>query len=418
MERSASVASSRGEAKRALLCHLGRKARHAAAGFLDLVIGAGQAHAQPAAQRFTKAFAWHHRHMFLVEQPPGESIARQTCGADVDHGEHPRLGQVDTQVVAVQEAVDQLRPAREAAGHVGGNGRGARDGKGRHVGDEGLVAEEHGLGNRQEAVDKGARADGPPRAEPRSGVGFGDGGHDDGTLGQRGFVQGRGEAGTFENQLLVDLVADDPKVMGAGDFADGEDVFAGQHGAGGVVRGVQEDGTAAVGHARGNVGGLKAEAMFRAQRHGHDRGAGGGHHAFVGGIHRVADKHFVTRPGHGHQHGVKAGLGAGQADDLVGANRPAGAAAVLLGQGGQKAGLAPAIGIAVSAGMHGLGRLGQKVRRRRHVGFADGQRQDLNPGGGHGLGADVDLPLCPAQMGQAVGDGGVSHGVGGSESRR
>ena len=88
-----------------------------------------------------------------------------------------------------------------------------RDGLFGHVGDEGLVAEEHRLRQGQQRLGEGHRTDRPAAAKAGGCVGFGDRGYDNDPVGQFRHGKGRGEIGAVKDQILIDLIRDNPEVM-------------------------------------------------------------------------------------------------------------------------------------------------------------------------------------------------------------
>ncbi len=129
------------------------------------------------------------------QQAAGEVLARQAGGAHVDQGEHPRLGAVDAQARRRRPAAHAISAARRAnrSAIPAATGEGCGDCQRGHVGDEGLVAEQHGFGQRQQARAELGRADAPAGAEAGRGMGFGDRRGDDHPVGQRRVGERRGE---------------------------------------------------------------------------------------------------------------------------------------------------------------------------------------------------------------------------------
>jgi hypothetical protein len=113
---------------------------------VDAVVGLGQRQAQPAGKPGAEAFAGHDGDLLVIEEGPAKALARQAGGADVDQGEHPRLGPVDAQAAdPVQRPGDDSGAAREAVGHAVGNRRRFGNCKFGHVRNEGLAAKKHGF---------------------------------------------------------------------------------------------------------------------------------------------------------------------------------------------------------------------------------------------------------------------------------
>jgi hypothetical protein len=234
--------------------------------------------------------------------------------------------------------------------HLRGDGEIARQCLGGHVGDEGLGTEQHRLGQRQQPADERRRAAAPAGTEARRGVRLRQRRGDHRAVGQVGLVEGGGER-AVEDQRFIDLVAQDPQVMRPGHGADGADVVAGEHRAGGVVRRIEKDHPRGRRHRARHVGGVEPEAAVLPQRHRHGDGAGGAHQAVVGGVAGVGHQHFVAGFHQRRQQQVQRALRARHPDELVGAHRAAAAGAVLGGQGLQHRRLAPAVGIAGAAGL-------------------------------------------------------------------
>ena len=161
-----------------------------------------------------------------------------------------------------------------------------------------------------------------------------------------------------------------------------------------------------------DIGGLHPEALFRAQGHRHGGRTGLGNQALIGRIKRVTDQHLIARLHQRSQHGIKDGLGAGQAHDLIAPDLAATTRGIARGKGSDEARFAPAVGIAGPSRGHRPDSLGGEFGRGRHVGLTDGKFDDVVTGGFHLAGAGVQRPFGAAKSGKAFSDGSVFHDTG------
>ena len=265
------------------------------------------ADAHPARQRRAEAFARHHRHCAALQQAKRESLARQAGGAHVDQREHPGLGAVHPQARhAVQAVGDQRGAAGKALDHAARNRRGPGYRQRRHVGDEGLIAEQHGFRQRQQ-----------PRRRIRP----------DRRTSQTGSPAPHGIWRSTRRQS-PDRPAPDhpaarrrprrqtpdprrPRRRGSTDHAPlpaapRAAISSGRSTAPVGLCGVFRNSTRVCGVIRAAT----SSACMRKPCSGRSGtgtivAPGRGDQPFVGGIHRIADQHLVARLRQRHQHGVK-----------------------------------------------------------------------------------------------------------------
>ena len=197
--------------------------------------------------------------------------------------------------------------------------------------------------------------------------------------------------------------------MPAADLANGRDFGAGQRGAAGVMRVVQQQ-HAAIGRDRGfQRGGGQVKAPRRVQRHRHQFGARRAHDGLIGGVIGIGDQHLVARPDQRHHRRVKRGLRAGDDQHILGRDLAAAALAVFRRQRRQQFRLAPAVGIAGAAGAHGGIADIQQAVIGGDVRLADGQLDHRLALGRKLAAAQVNIPFARAKARQPFGDRRIAH---------
>ncbi|MNH04300.1 hypothetical protein D3C79_635910 [compost metagenome] len=211
-------------------------------------------------------------------------------------------------------------------------------------------------------------------------------------------------------QLAVDLIGDQPQVMGNAQLGQRLPGSARQAGAGGVVRAVQGQGAGLAGDARGDIFGLDPEAVLRAHRHRDHRGATGAEHRLIGDVHGLGDNHFVAGVEHALGHAEQRTLGPGQHRHLIGGGRLAAALLMPAGNGlaqGQLAAYVGVMGVAVLQAVDG----GLDDRRRGvEIRVANRQQQHVFAFFQQFQGAVVDVPGSGAVTGDTLGQIGKAHG--------
>ena len=232
------------------------------------VVGWVSADAQPARQRRAEAFARHDGRRprspagHSAKSSPDRPVARTSTSANM-----PASGRWTRRpATPSSRATHQVGAAREARGHPGGDGRRpCETASCGHVGDEGLVAEQHGFGQRQQPRAELGRARRTSRTGSRARRGTWRS-----TRRRRsarpvaGSVEGRGEGHVRRRPVPHRprrrrsrghaRVASSPRAR---------DVVGAQDGAGGVVRRVQEQHPRPRRDPGGHIGGLHPEARAR-----------------------------------------------------------------------------------------------------------------------------------------------------------
>jgi hypothetical protein len=198
--------------------------------------------------------------------------------------------------------------------------------------------------------------------------------------------------GGAEDEVFVDLVRDHQQIALDGEGGDGGQLVVGEDGAGGVVRGVEQDEAGAVGDRVAQLVQVEAEgAVVRAEG---DRDAGAARHRDARRVRvvvRLQRDHLVARLQQGQQRGGD-GLGGARGDQHLGvgvAGQPV-EALLVFGDGGTQFGDARAgrvlVAAAVAQGAHrGLAHLFGAVGVGKALAQVDGT--GTHGEGGH-LGED------------------------------
>ena len=250
--------------------------------------------------------------------------------------------------------------------------------------------------------DQVGRTDQPAHPPAGHGVGLGHAVEDDGLVGRlRHEGRQRRELVVVVDEVLVDLVGDDPEAVLDGPAADGLDLVGRVHRARGV-RGRDEDqrlGAIGAGGLQLVDGDPEAGGLVGGQ---HDRRPAGQRHRLgVGGPVGGGQQHLVARV-HDRLDGLVVRLLAAVGDDdLAGADVVAGVPLGLVGDGLAQRGEARRRRVVVAGGVLHGGQGGlDDVGRRREVGLAGAEADHVLTLGLHGLGLGVH------GQGGRRGDGG------------
>ena len=276
-----------------------------------------------------------------------------------------------------------------------------------HIGDKRLIAKQDGFGNRQNLGAQLRRANRPATSKPGGGKGFRDRGHDNCATPQCVDFK-RGGKGALKNQVLINLVTDNPKIMLTGNFTKVSECRRLQQGTRWIVRGVEQQNAAVFGDRGAQVTRLHDEAIFNAQRNGLKHPTRCPDNPGIGRIVRIADKNTLPRIDQCGDHGIKGGLGAGKAQDIVRCDiGPAGF--VFIDNGTDQPIFATAIGIMGATAPHGGFARVDQGRINRNVGLANRKLDDFFarcPAVTRGI---VDSPFRTPKFGETVGNCGISH---------
>ncbi|MNL15428.1 hypothetical protein D3C87_1364130 [compost metagenome] len=191
------------------------------------------------------------------------------------------------------------------------------EGQLRGVLDEIRNAKQHAQRQIHQVFTQGFRPDHPAHPPAAHGVGF------------RQTVDGRGAFGharqtrradvlALEQQLAVDLVADQPQVMTNAQCGQGFPGHQWQAGAGWVVWTIEQQGAGLRCDQCRDIRRVDAKTILRTHWHRHHFRPAGAEHAFVGDVHRFGNQHFVARVEQALHHRIHRALRAGEDDHMLG----------------------------------------------------------------------------------------------------